>query len=521
MRGEAEHKGLVRYATSGDAAIAYHIVGQGALDLVLISAFPSNLEILWEDPGYRHLVKRLAGFARLILFDRRGMGLSDRAIAPAPDDLTSRVDDLRAVLDAAGCGRAALLALSDGVPEAVRFAAAAPARVRALILCGGSAAPPDAKRRHGFIDAVGSAWGRGATLSRMAAGRAEERGFAEWWGRLERHSATPPSAVSLARRLTERDAGDALRGLAVPTLVLHRAADGHVDPSCGRQLARAIANASFALLSGRDHLLWAGDVDEAADLIEEFLTGQRPAASTGRALAAALTVRIMGLPPGSGARTDRRHIDERIDIFREAAGKLVDRHEARARWATADRLDVSFSGVSRAVRAALGLADSAASLGLALAQGIHAGEVDLSHGSLPGPVHETAARIALSARQPAILLSDLACELATGSGLQVAPHGVLPREDRGQPLAVFALTGERHLEPVTRTGGRAPDLDVLSPREAEVLALLADGLSNAGIAVQLGLSEHTVKRHVANILLKLGLPGRAAVAALAARQTRP
>ena len=262
-----------------------------------------------------------------------------------------------------------------------------------------------------------------------------------------------------------------------------------------------------------------GDVDRIADLVEEFLTGERPAADSDRVLAVLLVARIVGTSSGPAAAMAGRHLNERMELFRDAVPRVMARYGGHAQWPGADRIDARFNGAARAAGCAIALRETAASLGLAIAQGIHVGEIDTSLEPLSGSSLDLADRIATSARPPDILLSRLASDLVSGSGLQFADRGTLAVDGIHEPLPIVGLASERHLEPVTRGKVRPADLAVLSPREREVLALVADGLSNPHIAVQLGLSEHTVKRHVANILLKLELPTRAAAAGLAARQS--
>lgn len=516
------HKAVTRYAGNGDTRIAYQVVGHGPLDLVLVPGFPSNLEVLWEDPGYSRLVKRLSAFSRLILFDPRGAGLSDAVDPRALPSLQTRVDDIRAVMDAAGCGRAALLGASDGAAQAILFAATCPERMRALILYGGYASHRDtaaeAKWLRALAEATEAPWGTGATLARLAPGRADDRTFAEWWGRLERLSASPTAAVAQGRMSAAADVRDVLATIAVPTLVLHRSEDAHVSVQNGRHLVRMLKNARLVELPGRDHPIWLGDVDGVADLVEEFLTGERPVMHSDRVLAALLVVRVAGTSGGGAVTAAGRHIQERVELFRDAVPRVLARHGGEARWSGSDRIDVRFNGAARAVSGAAALRETATALGLAVAQGIHAGEIDSTLEAPSGPALDVADRIAVSARPGDILLSRLASELVSGSGLQFVDHGTIAIEGIREPLPIVTLAKERHLEPLRRTS-RPADLSVLSKREREVLGLVADGLSNPHIAVQLGLSEHTVKRHVANILLKLEMPSRAAAAGLLARQS--
>ncbi|WP_395382423.1 alpha/beta fold hydrolase [Mesorhizobium sp. UC22_110] len=233
-----------RYARSGDVRIAYQVVGQGSFDLVFVPGFISNLDLHWEDEGYSRLLRRLSAFSRLILFDKRGTGLSDRVDSshlPSPE---SRMDDVRAVMDAVGSGRAALLGASEGAPMAMLFAATYPERTRALVLYGGYAhfhkwvMPPE--RLETFLETADTSWGTGATLPSFAPGRMDDTHFIQWWARFERLSASPTAASVLARM----DAGSDVRGILstinTPTLLIHRHNDVRVDPEASRFLARKI-----------------------------------------------------------------------------------------------------------------------------------------------------------------------------------------------------------------------------------------------------------------------------------------
>jgi pimeloyl-ACP methyl ester carboxylesterase/DNA-binding CsgD family transcriptional regulator len=501
-----------RYARSGDLRIAYQVVGHGALDLVFVPGFLSNLELHWEDPGYSHLMRRLARFSRLIHFDKRGTGLSDRVDPARLPSLETRMDDVRAVMDAAGSGRAAILGASEGAPMAMLFAATYPERCRALVLYGGYAhfhkwvLGPEAVER--FVAEAERTWGTGASLKAFAPGRVSDPHFSAWWARFERLSCSPTAAIALARMNADIDLRGVLGSIHVPTLVLHRADDARVSPEGGRYLARHIPGARFAALPGRDHPLWTGDVDAAVDAIEEFLTGMPAHSEPRRVLAALLALRVQARRAVSdGQRADAL---ERLggtveETVRRLGGQVLRRD--------AETALIRLDGAARATRCAVALRAAAQGLGLALAQGLHAGEVEVEGGAT-GTAARTAERVAAAARPGEILASALVAELAAGSGQHFAEHGEVAIEGRDRPLPLVAVTTEQHLEPVRRTPA-VPDIGRLSDREREVLGLVAEGLSNPAIAARLGLSEHTVKRHVANILTKLDLPSRAAAAALA------
>ncbi len=234
-----------RYAKSGDVRIAYQVIGNGPIDLVFVPGFLSNLDVHWEDPGYSHLLRRLGTFTRLIQFDKRGTGLSDRVDNRDLPSLETRMDDVRAVMDAAGSGRAALLGASEGAPMAILFAATYPERTRALVLYGGYAhfhtwvLGPDALAN--FINNAERTWGGGASLASFAPGLVDDAHFKAWWGRFERLSVSPSAAITLARMNAQIDVRHALASIRVPTLVIHRSNDARVKIAGGRYLAQKIS----------------------------------------------------------------------------------------------------------------------------------------------------------------------------------------------------------------------------------------------------------------------------------------
>src|SRR6202521_2797368 len=267
-----------RYARSGDVRIAYQVIGNGPIDLVFVPGFLSNLEVHWEDPGYSHLLQRLGAFTRLIQLDKRGTGLSDRVDNRDLPSLETRMDDVRAVMDAAGSGRAVLLGASEGAPMSILFAATYPERTRALVLYGGYA--------NFHTPVMGPA--------AFAPGRVEDAHFKAWWARFERLSVSPSAAVALARMNAQIDVRHALASIRVPTLVIHRTHDARVKLAGGRYLAQKIGGARFIEVPGRDHPIWTGDIDAVVDKIEEFLTGERPAPNHDRVLATLVVARLGG-----------------------------------------------------------------------------------------------------------------------------------------------------------------------------------------------------------------------------------
>ena len=508
-----------RYARSGDVRIAYQVIGNGPIDLVFVPGFLSNLEVHWEDPGYSHLLQRLGAFTRLIQFDKRGTGLSDRVDNRDLPSLETRMDDVRAVMDAAGSGRAALLGASEGAPMSILFAATYPARTRALVLYGGYAhfhtavMGPDALAI--FLNGAERTWGTGASLANFAPGRVDDARFKAWWARFERLSVSPSAAIALARMNAQIDVRHALASIRVPTLVIHRSNDARVKITGGRQLARKIGGARFVEIPGRDHPIWTGDIDGVVDKIEEFLTGERPTPSHDRVLATLVVARLTGAARPTTFSGDRLW-NERFNRLRETAADTIARHGGRSIGLGAE-ISARFDGTVRAVRCAMALRDIAEALAFRLAIGVHTGEIEVRDDVVTGLALNIAERIATHAAAGEVLASAIVRDLVPGSGLHFAERGDETIEGGDGHLRLLAVMAEQHLEPHSRAA-RAPGLETLSAREREVLRLVADGLSNAGIAEQLRLSDHTVKRHVANILLKLDLPTRAAAAALIGRE---
>jgi pimeloyl-ACP methyl ester carboxylesterase/DNA-binding CsgD family transcriptional regulator len=502
------------YARSGDIHIAYQVVGGGPIDIVFVQGFISNLETQWEDPGLTHLFNRLASFARLIIFDKRGSGLSDR-VGDVPD-LQTRMDDVRAVMDAAGSRRAVLIGASEGGPMAILFAATYPGRTRALVLYGAYAhfhswvLGPE--QVDAFVAAAATRWGDGGTLGSFCPNLVGNERFRAWWARFERLGTSPAGAIALARMNSLIDVREVLPSVRVPTLVIHRDQDARVQVAAGRYLARHIAGAKYVEMPGVDHPIWVGDTDRVVDEIEEFLTGARPAPDSHQVLATVLCADFSaGREPGAG-RSGTAPWLERVQRLREQIAATLTQHRGREVGQRPDGVTAMFDGPVRALRCGLALRAAARDCDIALHAGIHTGEVEIAGDTAGGAAIRMAARIAALARAGEILVSTMVRDIVPGSGLRfTGTDRRLPGDAAAPRLLALEDDGARRPE------AGAAMLAQLTARERDILTVLTRGLTNAEIAAQCRISEHTVKRHVANLLDKLDLPNRAAAAAFAAR----
>lgn len=439
-----------RYARSGDVDVAYQVLGQGQLDLVYAAGWVSNVELVWEERRYARFLSRLASFSRLILFDKRGTGLSGRVSEDRPLTLEERMDDVRCVMDAAGSERAALFGHSEGGNLATLFAATYPERSVALVLFGAFAKrtwspdypwAPTAEQRERWLTRVEHDWGREADLSTLAPSVADDAAFAAWFSKFMRHSASPRAAVALGRLNTQIDVRHALPAIRVPTLVLHRAGDRDANVEEGRWIASRIPGAQFVELDGIDHLPWVGDQDAVLDEIETFLTGVRRGSEPDRVLATVLFIDIVGSTERAAALGDRRW-KELLEVFYTAVRAELERFRGREIKTTGDGVLATFDGPGRAVRCAVAMRDAAGALGLVIRAGAHTGECELMGDDMAGLAVHIGARIAALAEPGEVLASNTVRDLMVGSGVVFQNRG--ERELKGVPgkwtiLAVDSL----------------------------------------------------------------------------------
>jgi class 3 adenylate cyclase len=417
----------VAYARSGDVNIAYQVTGGGSLDLVLVSGFVSHLDNDWAHPQSARFLERLGSFARLIRFDKRGTGLSDRTVGLP--DLETRMDDVRAVMDAARSERAGLFGYSEGGPMSILFAATYPRRVSALVLYGTYAkrADPDDDypwcqtwaERVAYAERVERDWGEEADLARMFPGADPSMG--EWWAARSRASASPAAARDLILMNSQIDVRDALGTVQVPTLVLHRRGDLDSRVDEGRYIADHIPNARFVELQGDVHVPWH-EPDQLVDEIEEFMTGVRRGPEADRVLATVMFTDIVGSTERAATVGDRRWRDL-LDAHRTKVRALLSRFRGREVDTAGDGFLATFDGPARAVRCAQAIAHDVRALGLDIRAGVHTGEIELMGDQIAGIAVHIGARIASLAGPGEVVVSNTVKDLVAGSGLVFEDRG--------------------------------------------------------------------------------------------------
>ena len=414
--------------STGDVNIAYQVVGDGPLDLVFVMGWVSHLEYFWHEPSFARFLMRLASFSRLILFDKRGTGLSDRVPVSELPTLEQRMTDVEAVMGAVGSERAALLGVSEGGPMCSLFAATYPERTVALTMVGTYARrvwsedypwAPTEEERAGFLEEIRHDWGEPVGIEERAPSAAGDPQFREWWAAYLRMGASPAAALALTRMNAEIDVRGVLPSIRVPALVIHRAGDECLKVEEGRYVASQIPGARFVELPGRDHLPFVGDQDAILDEVEEFLTGVRPEQRADRVLTTVLFVLFdEGAGPeatprrGEAAGLLQSHVRRELALLR---GREVQASEAR--------LFATFDGPARAIRCALNLVDAAARLGLRARAGLHTGECDILGESVGGATVRLGEAIASCAPAGEVLLSSTVRDLVAGSGIEFEPRG--------------------------------------------------------------------------------------------------
>lgn len=424
------------YARSGDVNIAYQVIGNAPIDLVFVMGWVSHLEYFWREPRFARFLLRLASFARLILFDKRGTGLSDRVPINELPTLEQRMDDVRAVMDAVGSERAALCGVSEGGPMCSLFAATYPEKTLALVMIGTYAkrirddeypwAPTPEQRQH-FFDEMREQWGGPVGLEERAPSVADDREFREWWATYLRMGASPGAALALTQMNAEIDVRGVLPSVHVPTLVIHRTEDRCLKVEEGRYVAESIPGAKFVELPGQDHLPFVGDQDEILDEVEEFLTGVRHTLEPDTVLATVLFTQIVD---------SKKHIEHMgnsrwyalLDRLREHVRKEIEWFRGREIDMIGDRPLAIFDGPARGIRCAIAINEYASRLGIIMRLGLHTGECEMA--GPPGDMRvcgiapQIGAQVAIAAAPGEILVSSTVKDLVAGSGIGFRDSGL-------------------------------------------------------------------------------------------------
>ncbi|HKO96186.1 MAG TPA: alpha/beta fold hydrolase [Pyrinomonadaceae bacterium] len=431
LESALEHPPETRYTRSGNVNIAYQVVGDAPLDLVFVMGWVSHMEYFWREPSFARFLSRLASFARLILFDKRGTGLSDRVPNNELPTLEQRMDDVRAVMDAVGSERAALIGVSEGGPMCSLFAATYPEKTLALVMIGTYAKrirdvdypwAPTQEHRQQFFDEMREHWGGPVGLEERAPSVANDPEFRQWWATYLRMGASPGAALALTQMNAEIDVRQVLPSIRVPTLVIHRSGDQCLKVEEGRYVAERIPGAKYVELPGEDHLPFVGDQESILDEVEEFITGVRHTLEPDRVLATVLFMRIIGAKDhaerlGNGRWEEilerlRAHISKEIEWFR---GRDIDM--------IGDRPLAIFDGPARAIRCACAISEYAARLGFSMRAGLHTGECDMVDGKVGGIAAEIGSHVAEKATADEVLVSSTVKDLVAGSGIRFADRG--------------------------------------------------------------------------------------------------
>jgi len=428
----------IRYAANGDIHIAYRVLGDAPIDLVMAAGAFTNLDVLWEISEYRDFHARLAQFARVIMFDKRGMGLSDRARFGT---LEERMDDVRAILDDVGSTSAVLMGASEGGPMSILFAATYPERTRALILCGAEIKeettedwPWGETTREQFeeamqLDQVVARWGKGLGLPQFIPSRKDDERLRELWGRLQVQAASPHDAIAFMRMAFEIDVRHVVPSVTAPALILHRVGDRICHVENARWLSRHLPNAKYVELPGDNHLAFV-DSDDIVDEIREFLTGVREPAEPERVLATVLFTDIVGSTERARELGDRRWRDL-VERHHELVRRDLARYRGREIDTAGDGFLATFDGPARAIRSAKAIVESVRTLGLEIRAGLHTGEVELAGDAVRGIAVHTGARVASAAGPSEVLVSQTVKDLVAGAGIEFEDRGA--RELKGVP----------------------------------------------------------------------------------------
>ena len=418
-----------RYARNGDTHLAYQTFGAGERDVVLVPGLISHVEVGWEHPPYRRFMDRLAGFARVTVYDKRGSGLSDPVDAAAVFDL--HLDDLAAVCDAVGAERPVLCGWSEGAAVCALYAAHHPDRVESLVLYGlipKLLSGPDYP--HGvdpavfemLLESISESWGSGVTLLALGPALLDDDAFREWWGHYERASASPSLALSALRLDCNFDLRWMLDSIHVPSLIVHRSDDVGASIEGARLAAELMPSARLVELPGDVHWPWMGDTDAVTDVIEEFVTGHRSVREPDRVLATLLVTDVVGSTLKAAEMGDSRWRDL-LEVHHATASREIDAHRGSLITRAGDGLLATFDRPAAALRCADSLRASLSRHGLQIRAGVHTGEIELMGDDVGGMAVHIAARVGSLAEPGQTLASRTVRDLVFGSGIEFEPAG--------------------------------------------------------------------------------------------------
>lgn len=422
------------FARSGDVHIAYRVVGEGPIDLVYVQGAYTHLDVEWELPAYRRYCERLAEFTRLILFDKRGMGMSDRVPGATPLDV--RMDDIRAVMDAVGSDSAAIMGESEGGPLAMLFAAAHPERTRALILQGaevrertdaewpfGESTPDE---HEAYIARIPERWGQGLGIDNIVPSLANDPAlpaYKAWFAKVQRNAATPASWAAFAQMAFDIDVREVVPTIHVPTLIIHAVDERICNVGNARWLAQNLPGASYVELPGADHVPWF-DPEETLGEIREFLTGSREPKEPDRVLATVLFTDIVGSTERATQLGDRRWRDL-LESHHDMVRAELTHYRGREVDTAGDGFLAVFDGPARAIRAATAITGAVRGLGLEVRAGVHTGEIEqLPGGDIRGISVHVGARVMAAAGPSEVLVSSAVRDLVAGSGFSFVDRGM-------------------------------------------------------------------------------------------------
>jgi len=424
------------YARSGDVNIAYQVIGDAPIDLVFVMGWVSHLEYFWREPSFARFLLRLASFARLILFDKRGTGLSDRVPLNELPTLEQRMDDVRAVMDAVGSERAALCGVSEGGPMCSLFAATYPEKTLALVMIGTYSKrirdddypwAPTPEHRQQFFDEMREQWGGPVGLEERAPGVADDPAFRDWWATYLRMGASPGAALALTQMNAEIDVRRVLPSVHVPTLVIHRTGDRCLKVEEGRYVADLIPGAKFVELPGEDHLPFVGDQDAILDEVEEFLTGVRHTLEPDTVLATVLFTQLVDTKEHAQRLGNERWY-ALLDRLREQVRKEIEWFRGREIDMVGDRPLAIFDGPARAIRCACAISEYASRLGVTMRAGLHTGECEMVGPAggveVRGVAPQIGAQVANAAGSGEVFVSSTVKDLVAGSGIEFVDKGL-------------------------------------------------------------------------------------------------